>query len=289
MTDLCIDLGATKTLFGLLDDEFEVLEQIKTDDFLEDMHGTVKGLVEVDSLDNIAVGAAGPLDDGVIRPPNREEDKIDVVGALGGLGETFLMNDCSAGALGEYVYGGWDVGDLVYVAIGSGIGAGMVEDGRVLLGSDGNFGEVGHMVIGDELKCGCGGTGHWEAYCSGENLPDMAEELVGASFSSAEELFESYIVGDEEAARVVDKMRSYNAIGIANLINIFDPELVILGGGVVLKNTDVVLEGMEEKIDEGCVQDNPKIDICSLGERATLYGLKAVCEDKELQKLLVTL
>jgi len=194
-----------------------------------------------------------------------------------------LLNDCNAAVLGEYVYGTDDAENMVYLTISTGIGAGIIVDGSLVEGKDGNFGEIGHIIVDNNgLSCGCGGTDHWEAYCSGNNLPRMAEELHGYSCSDARDLFAAYKNGDRDAAAVVDTMQSYNARGLANIMNMFDPELIAVGGGVALNHPDVVVDGLEQRMEEEAVNTVPSVSLCSLREQAVIHGLRAVCNGHDV-------
>jgi glucokinase len=133
------------------------------------------------------IGSIGPLDPaaGVARSPSNLPDTVGRVPLVGPLSEllgtdrVFLHNDTVAGVIGERFHSARNPDDMVYLTISSGIGAGVAVDGRVLSGWDGNAGEVGHTRIDPAggMACGCGSEGHWEAYCSGENIPRYARRL----------------------------------------------------------------------------------------------------------------
>ena len=142
---------------------------------------------------------------------------------------TLVANDCVAAVWGEYLLGtgrGYD--NLVYITLSTGIGAGVIVDGHLLLGKDGNAHEVGHLVIDYRgIKCGCGGIGHWEAYASGRNLPNLirilakdyrgmiteALDLALNNSLTAPKLFRLWSDGDEFANYVVDELARINAAG----------------------------------------------------------------------------
>ena len=136
----------------------------------------------------IGVGSIGPLDvrKGVIlNPSNAPFRNVPVVEMLSEEFKlpAYILNDCNAAVLGEKVFGaGKNFDNIFYVTLSSGIGGGAIVDGVLLLGKDGNAVEVGHTVVDLEgkLECGCGARGHWEAYCSGRNIPKFARYLVDA-------------------------------------------------------------------------------------------------------------
>jgi predicted NBD/HSP70 family sugar kinase len=86
------------------------------------------------------------------------------------------------------------------------------------------------------------GTDHWEAYCSGNGMPEMAAEVFDADFESSVDVFEKFQKGDKDARRAIAKMQSYNASGFANVVNVFNPEVVWIGGAVALNHYDTVVE-----------------------------------------------
>ena len=127
----------------------------------------------------IGIAAAGPLDlsrGAIVHSPNMPFDRIDLtapVSDASGL-PVHLINDCSAGALAEVRFGPLKgAADLVYITISSGIGAGVIANRKLIIGHEGNAAEVGHMCVDTtwNLPCGCGGSGHWEAYASGTGIP----------------------------------------------------------------------------------------------------------------------
>jgi glucokinase len=156
-----------------------------------------------------------------------------------------LDNDANAAALGEHRHGaGRGYTHLVYLTISTGIGGGVIVDGRLLHGVCDGAGEVGHMtILPDGPVCGCGGRGCLEALCSGTGLAQRARERLGAgalsslsSLSSNEvtggAVAEAARAGDAVAAAVWDAMIDYLAIGVGNLFNLLAPEAVVIGGGV---------------------------------------------------------
>jgi glucokinase len=197
--------------------------------------------------------------------------------------------------LGEKEFGlGKGLSNLVYITLSTGIGGGAIVDGKLLIGKDGNAVEIGHMVIDKEgkLLCGCGKPGHWEAYCSGANIPRFVRlwfksheveksklfELGGTNLSklTSKLLFEAAKLGDEVAIQVVEEIGRLNAMGFANLINAYDPELITVGGAVALNNPELVLRPIKKYVKDFAVNRVPKIALTPLGEDVTLYGLLAV-------------
>ena len=167
----------------------------------------------------------------VVSPPNLPYDRIDLVGPLGaafGVPVT-LINDARAGALGEHAHGaGKGCRDLVYVTISTGIGGGVIADGRLLSGRSGNAGEIGHIAIETRhgLVCGCGYPNHWEAYCSGRNLPRFyaVEKGIGdPAYSTAEAIFAAARADEPAARRFLETVAVLNARALSTLVVAYDP------------------------------------------------------------------
>lgn len=292
----CVDIGGTNTLVGVGNDSFEIIEKVSTEAFLQDMAGSLERILDTSGhqltdLNQIAFAAAGPIDreKGVFYPPNIDDmDAVQLREPIEDAGvDVKIVNDCNSAVLGEYVYGDTDVDDLVYLTISTGIGAGIIVDGTLVEGNNGNFGEIGHIIIDNNGRpCGCGGRDHWEAYCSGKNLPRMAHEVFGHDYEDARAIFDAYYNNDKDAAEIVDQMQEYNARGIANIINIFDPEHIAIGGGVALNHPNIVVDGLQKRIEQESVNGVPHIEAASLREEAVIHGLRAVCNGEHQNIML---
>ena len=143
-----------------------------------------------------------------------------------------LENDGIAAAHGEWRYGaGHGARNLVYVTVSTGIGGGVVADGRLLHGRRGMAGHIGHMsIVRDGTLCSCGNRGCWEAYASGTGFARrIAERLPG---TDPRAVFSAARAGDGAALALVNDQAQWLGIGITNLLHLYSPDLVILGGGV---------------------------------------------------------
>jgi glucokinase len=237
------------------------------------------------------VASIGPLDlavGGVDGPSNLPDsiDYIPLTGPLSNLLETdrvYLHNDTSAGVIGERFYSERNPDDMVYLTVSSGIGAGVCVDGNVLAGWDGNAGEVGHITVdpAGERRCGCGGYGHWEAYCSGNNIPGYAEHLhdpgvetdlpLGDPAFSAKDVFEA-AAEDEFAATVVERVTEWNAIGVAAIVQAYAPFVIYVGGAVATNNPEQVLEPLRERVPDLVFGNVPEVQLTTLGDDAVVKG-----------------
>jgi len=201
------------------------------------------------------------------------------------------MNDCNAAVLGEQAFGaGRGVANLFYVTLSTGLGGGAIVDGHLLNGKDGNAPEIGHVTIdpNSELVCGCGCRGHWEAYCSGANIPNLARlilrgrSIVGSllhdtaggdmSGLTAEAIYSAASMGDPTAVEIVEEVGRVNAVGFGDIVNAFDPELITVGGSVALNNPELVLRPIMAGIDRHLINRRPEIRVTPLGEDIVLYG-----------------
>ena len=244
--------------------------------------------VGLSDITGVGVASTGPLDmerGRLFHPTNIPFSEVSIVGPLKkrlGL-PVYLINDCNAAALGEKMFGAGKRHDnLVYVTIGTGIGAGAIVDGHLLLGKDGNAAEVGHFVVdpNGRLMCGCGKRGHWEAYCSGKNIPNyvsLRAQESGVPFEKMDtpEIFRAAETGDKFLRGLIDEIGRFNAIGVADIVNAYDPSLVTMGGSVVLRDEELVVGPVVKGVKEFTRNRTPRIRVTPLGENVGLYGAVA--------------
>lgn len=249
----------------------------------------------VDARDIVAagVGAVGPLDrdaGATVDPANiADVGRIPLIGPLGTVLSTdriTLHNDATAGAIGERFFGDGEE-NLVYLTLSTGIGAGAVVDGHVLVGWRGNAAEVGHVTVDpdDGRPCGCGGTGHWEAYCGGANVPGYARDRYDGEETrldfddpdlDAAAVFDADAAGDGFARRVVDRIGRWNALGVATVVHAYAPQVVAVGGGIARNNPDRVLEPIRDHLPEHVqVATTPEIRLTDEDGDAVVRGALA--------------
>ncbi len=241
------------------------------------------------------IGSIGPLDlaAGIVLGPANLPDtvgRIPLVGPLSrllGTDEVHLHNDTNAGVIGERFHAERNPDDMVYLTVSSGIGAGVAVDGEVLSGWDGNAGEVGHMTVDPHgfMTCGCGHDGHWEAYCSGNNIPKYARELheedpidtvlpIDDPDFSAVDVFAA--AGEDTFAdHVIAQLAHWNAMGIANVIHAYAPLVVSVGGAVALNNPQRLLDPVREKLPDMVFINVPEIRLTDLGDEVVVKGALA--------------
>lgn len=162
----------------------------------------------------------------------------------------YINNDANVAALAEYHFGamqGYESG--IMITLGTGVGGGLILDGKIRQGAFHTGGEIGHMVVGDNFyDCNCGNNGCLETFCSATAIIKYAQKLMregdrGLLYHltggepdkvTAKLVFQAYTQKDEMARNVIDRFIKYLAIGMANLVNIFDPQVFVIGGGVSL-------------------------------------------------------
>ncbi|MEP6757613.1 MAG: ROK family protein [Actinomycetota bacterium] len=195
----------------------------------------------------IGVGAAGLVEAGTGRvryAPNISWREVDLGRVLGVLGVPVVAdNDCTVAALGEHLVGaGRSIDDLLYVGVGTGIGGGIVSGGRVLRGANGFAAEVGHIVVEPGgVLCGCGNQGCWETVASGSALSRLGRERLDPK-ADGRAVVAAARAGDATARAILQDVGGRLGEGVAGLINVLDPELVIVGGGAAAGAGDLLLD-----------------------------------------------
>jgi glucokinase len=313
MRTIGVDVGGTKMLAVALDPTrpTEVLAEHRVPtppagaglvdalgELIELIDGSLGG-----PADAIGIGVPGLVDrDGVLHV-GAHLAKVDRLPLGAGLrtrtGRVVAVdNDANGHAVGEHRAGAAvGVDDALVVTLGTGIGAGCIVDGRLLRGAHGFAGEPGHMVVDPTgPPCPCGRRGCWERFASGTGLGrlardaalggrlDAAVELAGGNAEAVlgEHVTAAARSGDREALAVLDEFARWIAIGLANLINVLDPSLIVIGGGVV-EAADLVLPAVCAQVTATVLGHGRRPDVpivaAGLGERAGAIGLALLAAD----------
>ena len=200
--------------------------------------------------------------------------------------KSMIENDASVNVFGEYVFGENKAENMILLTLGTGVGGGIIINGDVFRGSRNIGGEIGHMVIcADGGENFCGKTGPMEAYCSGSAMKRMASEeidnfpdsVVHSYIKEAGEYDNSMITrgrqaGDLFSIRVMERFNRYLSIGISNIIELFNPELILIGGGVS-KAGDFIMKPIRKLVSESVFSAQLcPIEKASLGSDAGMYG-----------------
>ena len=254
----------------------------------------------VDDLAAVGIGAPGPLDldkGTVIAMPNIPGmDGLQLRNRItdGLAGPCFLANDANAAAMGEYLCGaGKDVRDMVMLTLGTGVGSGIIIKGKLLLGAHKIGGEIGHMVIepGGEL-CGCGQRGCTERYCSATYIAryvtgQIAEQGRESSLADilgekgnidARDINEARRAGDALAAEAWDRGAYYLALACVNICRIFDPDEIVLTGGMTRAGDDLMIPVREHfaRLHWTLTEPLTEIVIADLGDDAGAIGAAGI-------------
>lgn len=189
----------------------------------------------------------------------------------------WVDNDATCAAVAEWRAGaGIGTDDLVTVTLGTGIGGGIISSGAVMRGAHGFAGEIGHMVIDPQgPPCPCGQRGCWERFASGSALQSRADDVFGKETTRAEDLGTMADAGDPRAREIFADFARWVALGLANITNMFDPALIVLGGGVV-RNAPLFLSPVRHHFAEmlyaSHLREHPPIVVAAWDERAGAVG-----------------
>ena len=261
-----VDLGGTNISVGVVDEDFNIMGRGKTktnsprpaEEIFEDIAKCISMAaddagISLDDVNVIGVGTPGSVNDETGYIDYSNNLRFDKVPAKQMLEELtgkpcFFANDASCAALGElYAGAGKGCKNLIAITLGTGVGSGIVIDGKVFRGANSAGGEIGHTVINvNGAECTCGRKGCWESYASAtaliaqtkqamkENPESKMWNCAGNDIESVNgrTAFDAMRMGDEAAKAVVDKYIYYVAVGIINVINVFQPDVLCVGGGI---------------------------------------------------------
>jgi len=311
MAVLAIDIGGTKLAAGVVDTDGRMLARGEVPTLaaegLEPVLGRIVGLgrellarpeVVRARVQRIGVGCAGPVDlkaGLVFRPPNlpgwTRVPLTDHLQQALGL-PTVLENDANAAALGEFRYGaGKGARSIVYMTVSTGIGGGIILDGKVWHGVKDAAGEIGHITVcPDGPLCGCGNRGCLEAMSSGPSIARRAREIVASGRQTrlsaiptpaAADVVRLAQEGDAAAAEVWANAVGYLGIGVAAVITFLAPERIVIGGGVT-KAGDALFQPLREQVRQRVklvpVESVPILP-AALGPDVGILGAAAVALD----------
>lgn len=295
-----VDLGGTHLRVALVDDTGRILKQSKQETpKIDSAHAIVAALVELaqqwNSYKQAVVAASimvpGAVDNAkavVLQAPNLPSLvnfalKAELEQKLGW--PVFLENDANAAAVGEMWLGAArGFCDVVSVTLGTGVGGGVIIEGKLWRGSHGSAGEIGHTAVDpfSGLKCKCGNTGCLELFASAtaivrmtrENLSFFPESRLQSEGLTAERVYDAGRNGDELAIAVFKRFGMYLGIGLANLINLIDPQIIVIAGGAV-NGWDLFAEEMYRQVEERAFRTTAqqvKIARAECGDNAGLLG-----------------
>lgn len=307
-----IDLGGTNIAAGLVNDEGIVTHTGSTPTLLPrdykeivaDMAKLSKKIVKnagltIDDIDGIGIGCPGSVDskNGVVAFSNNL--KMDHTPLVAEMKKYFdkpinILNDADAAAYGEYMINGKNVDSFIFITLGTGVGGGIIINKKVYSGFNGAGGELGHItLVHNGVPCNCGNVGCWEAYASVTALIRQTKEAMEKNPESkmheiAKEegkisgrtAFVAAKEGDEAANAVVKQYIEYVASGLVSIINIFQPEKLVIGGGIS-KEGDYLLNPIKEycnKHEYNKYLEKTELSIATLYNDAGIVGAALSCK-----------
>jgi len=302
-----VDVGGTKIAAGVVSPEGDILNEVRYPSAgpRERLLSTIARAVnevrngfEVGGICLAVPGTVSTAENKIIDAPNLHaiegvplKDELEERTGL----STTVENDANAAAWGEFRFGaGSEATHLVFITLGTGVGGGVVSHGVLLRGAQGAGGELGHITIqATGPRCGCGNHGCLEALASGTAIARRAREVASENPDSAlgrlavertvlgEDVAELAREGDEAARSVLEETGRWLGIGLAGYVNVFNPEVIAVGGGAA-RAGDLILEPARKEVrlramSPGC--DLVEIKPATLGARSGVLGAAALARD----------
>ena len=298
-----IDLGGTTVKIAYFDQNGTMLDKWEIPtvtagggvQILPDIAQAIQGYLDTKGIPRekilgLGIGVPGPVNGkGVVnRCINLGWGVFNIADSLSSLTGFPVKagNDANVAALGEFWKGGGQGCDnMVFVTLGTGVGGGIVVDGRLLHGSHGSGAEIGHMVLRSQEaeRCGCGKHGCVEQYCSATGIVRLAKRRLASSEQpstlralgtfAAKDVFDAGKAGDPLALEVLNEFYQLMGEFLGSLCSVVDPEIVVLGGGVSKAGT-MLLDGVEPWFHKYVFHaaSDVKFSLASLGNDAGAYG-----------------
>ena len=313
-----VDMGGTKILAAVINAEGEIVQQTKRatkpkkgpEEVIERITRCIREAIASAELNPsqiraIGIGSPGPLDPEtgvIIFAPNLGWSNVPLKAKLeANLSiPTFVDNDVNVGTLGEYAFGaGQGVKNLVGIFVGTGIGGGIILDGKLFHGVNKTAGEVGHMIVEAKgPRCGCGNFGCLEAVASRTAITrDLQKailkkgkkskltELNGGNLDliRSKAIARAVKQGDKPTIKVVQRAAKYLGISVASIVHFLNPEMVVLGGGVVEAMGDSLLDPIRHAAAEYALpttMDGVQIVAATLGDNAGVIGASVLARER---------
>jgi glucokinase len=308
---VAVDLGGTQIRAALCGADGQIFRRIaKPTEAREGLDAVVTRIFEtileavgdtpLAAVSGIGIGAPGPLNPitgivmGAPNLPGWNNVPLRTLVSERFGRPTFLGNDANVAGLAEYLYGaGRGIRDLIYLTISTGIGSGIIVDGQLVLGAEGLAGEAGHMIIvPDGPLCGCGSHGCLESLAAGPAIArDVASRIKAGKKSRVTKLVDGDLckidakvvnvaaqLGDKLAINAFRRAGTYLGIGIANLLRLFNPRIVVLGGSVT-KAGSLLFDPMREAMQANVLPmywEGLAITPAALGDDVGLLGAAAL-------------
>lgn len=295
-----VDIGGTKIAVGMVDNHGKVLSKMEAPTDPNRYSDSIELIAHMlrrtsqraeSEIEGIGIGSTGPVEpmsgqfgDVDFLPGWRGKNPVNDLAQIFSV-QAALENDGDAAALAE---AGWGAGRnqkrLIYVTVGTGIGGGIMLDGHIYRGVEGAHPEIGHHVVDPSgPKCTCGFRGCWESLAAGPAMVAWIESHAPADYEhrgrlTAKAICELARRRDPTAQQAIEQEAFYLGLGLANLINLFTPDAIVLSGSV-MKSADLFLDRIRNLIRAGCrfvPAEKTKLTLASLGEDTNLIGAARV-------------
>ena len=307
-----IDIGGTKIIAGIVDEKGSVIntKRIPTD-VTKNYDGVKNDIIilvedilretgiQKKDIEQIGIATAGQVEkvsEKILFSPNLGWHNVplrdDIEKAIGV--KTHIENDVNAATYGEWKFGFEGMPkDVLGIFIGTGIGGGLILDGKLYRGFSNVGAEVGHTILNPYgYQCNCGNSGCFEAYCGGWYIAERVKKIIREGYKGkiwdiingdminlhAGTIEEAYLLGDERCVSVWREVIEYLGAGIASLVNLLNPEIVVLGGGVI-NGTKHLIDDMKVVLKKRAMTESLKglrIEKAKLGEESALLGVSYI-------------
>jgi len=298
---LSIDVGGTSIKVGLFDNNGKLLKKYSVPTIItkgNDERNVINQIIDIiykekdeNDILSVGIGMPGPVVDGIVLGAhNLHLNEINLQNIIKTeFPDLYIkvLNDANAACLGEAKFGsGFGYKNIVLITIGTGIGCGIMINNKIIEGKSGSTGELGHICVEkDGLLCKCGKTGCLEKYASASAISNLATRRYNEYGKSVEEVtceevFKDYERGFNPAIQAVNEACYYLAIGIGNIINILNPDIIIIGGGVS-EAKELLLEPIKFYLKEFTFYGTKEtlVVTAKLHNDAALYGLSEIGND----------
>lgn len=276
-----LDIGGTNVRYTYGDAQGNLHSEVREEELEEDLQGQIERIVnylqEEGEIDDLGIATTGLTSDNKIERINSaEHGRLEDIDLSEFDCRCYVENDATLGALGEYLTS--DNDRVLYVTFSTGIGAGLVDDGQIISGSNGNALKIGAYPIEPDFSAITDKTeGCWEEICGGKSIADFIEFISdGEHRFSPEELYE-LASEDSVARKYIDEMGELNARGLATASLSHDPDEIVLGGSIVLENPEVFLRSVKSEFSRFFPEDysSPDLKLASNGRNSELVGALA--------------
>lgn len=281
MTVGAMDLGGTNLRYTYGDSQGNFHSEVMEEELEEDLESQIDRIIsfleDETDLEELSIATTGVVSGEKIERLNSDEHgRLEGIDFSGLDQQVHLGNDANLGALGEYFSS--DEDRVLYVTFSTGIGAGLVDNGDIVEGSNGNALKIGAYPIEPGLSAVTSKTeGAWEDLCGGKGIADFTESMSdGEHRFSPEELYEA-ASENSEARKYIERIGSLNARGLATAALSFDPDEIVLGGSIAVENPEVFLDSIESEFSRYFPEDynRPDLRLASHSKDSELVGALA--------------